>query len=123
MVLATASLGSKPEAATVEYVIDGDKILFSTFSHYRKYQNLIINPLVSAVVTDLEKLSTLQLDGRATELKGSEADHAKQKLLEHDPDFANFFDETKTKFFAIIPNWMRIKILGQGAPKLTEIDL
>ena len=41
MTLATSDLEGKPEAATVEYVVDGDSLLINTFISYRKYKNSI----------------------------------------------------------------------------------
>lgn len=108
MALATADTTGKPEVATVEYVLDGEELLVNTFVHYKKYPNLTENPRVACVVTTGED-RTLQLEGNVQLLAGQEAERAKQCMLAADPAFANFFDDTRTRFFSITPTWMRLR--------------
>jgi len=108
MTLATASKDGKPEAATVEYVIDGDDLLVNTYVHYRKFKNLTTNPFVACVVTMGDE-KTLQLDGKIRLLEGSEAADAKQKMLTAEPDFKDFFNDKDTRFFKITPTWLRLR--------------
>jgi len=108
MTLATASKTGKPEAATVEYVVDGDDLLINTYQYYRKYQNLLDNPQVACVITTNHDM-TLQFEARADLLKDEDAEYAKQKLLEFEPDFAHFFNNKDTRFCRITPTWMRLR--------------
>lgn len=108
MALATASADGKPEVATVEYMVDGDSLLINTFVQYRKYQNLLQNGRVAGAVTAGHDW-TLQFDAIASELHGGEAADAKQKLLTFDPSFTDYFSEENTRFFRIVPTWMRLR--------------
>jgi len=119
MSLATTSLDGKPEVATVEYLVDGDQLIINTFIYYRKYQNLVDNPQIACVITvDDEK--TLQFDARAELLEGEAAAQARQKLMEFDPGFADFFDDDETRFFRITPTWLRLRDYTQQPLKTTE---
>jgi len=108
MTLATAGENNKPEAATVEYVLDGDSLLVNTYTYYRKFKNLIDNPQVACVVTTGHD-TTLQFDATVVLLEGDDAEAAKQKMLEVEPDFADFFNDSDTRFFKITPYWMRLR--------------
>ena len=119
MALATADKQGKPEVATVEYVIDGDDLLINTFVHYRKYQNLVDNPKVACVITTNHDM-TLQFDGDIKQLEGEDARYAKQKMLEAEPDFANFFDDKDTRFFRLTPTWMRLRDYTKEPLAITE---
>ena len=108
MGLATSDKHGKPEVATVKYVLDGDSLLLNTFVHYRKYRNLVDNPVVACVVTTGHE-RTLQFEGTVEELKGSAAEDAKTKMLAVDPEFGKFFINEDTRFFRITPDWMRLR--------------
>ncbi len=122
MTLATSSSESKPEAATVEYVLDGDELLINTFTYYRKYKNLLENPFVACVITTSHE-KTLQLDARITLLSGEDAVSAEQKMLIADPDFANFFSENDTRFFKITPTWMRLRDYTKQPMSVHEVSI
>ena len=119
MALATSSKTGKPEVATVEYVIDGGELLINSNINYRKYQNIIKNPFVAGVVTCKHE-KTLQFDGMIKQLDGDAAENAKQKMLEVEPDFMEFFNNPNTRFFRITPTWMRLRDFTQGKPLVTE---
>ncbi len=119
MALATANLDGVPEVATVEYVLDGDRIIFNTLIKYRKYPNLLNNPRVACAITTAHE-QTLQIDGTAIELNGQDAQHARELLLAADPDFAAFFSED-TRFFAITPSYMRLRDYTQTPMQTTEL--
>lgn len=120
MAMATADKSAKPEVATVEYVMDGDSLLVNTHSYYRKHQNLIDNPQVSCVVTSGEE-KTLQFDARVELLSEQDAKEAKQKMLAAEPDFANYFNDTDTRFFCLKPYWMRLRDYTVEPEKITTI--
>ncbi len=42
MTLATADTRGRPEAATVEYVLDGDDLLINTYTHYQNIKTLYL---------------------------------------------------------------------------------
>jgi uncharacterized pyridoxamine 5'-phosphate oxidase family protein len=119
MTLATSSKQGKPEAATVEYVLDGDELLVNTYTYYRKYQNILDNPQVACVVTTNHDM-TLQFDGTIKLLDGDDAQYAKRKMLEVEPDFADFFNDSDTRFFRIAPTWMRLRDYTKEPMEVTE---
>jgi len=122
MTLATSSVEGKPEAATVEYVMDGDELLINTFTYYRKYKNLLENPYVACVITTGQE-KTLQFDGSIELLKSEDAENAKQKMLIADPDFANFFNDNETRFFKITPTWMILRDYTEHPMKVYELNV
>ena len=122
MTLATSDKEGKPEAATVEYVLDGDVLLINTYTYYRKYKNLIENPLVACVIT-INHDKTLQFDGKIAQLSGEEAKSAKQKMLLAEPNFADFFNDNDTRFFKITPTWMRLRDYTKQPMGVFEYDL
>lgn len=119
MSLATSSKQGKPEVATVEYVIDDEGLLINTYVHYRKYKNLIDNPQVACVITTNHDI-TLQLVGNIQQLAGDSALQAKQKMLEAEPDFVDFFNDPDTRFFRITPTWMRLRDYTKKPMQVTE---
>jgi uncharacterized pyridoxamine 5'-phosphate oxidase family protein len=119
MALATSSKQGKPEVATVEYVIDGDDLLINTYVYYRKYKNISNNPNVACVVTTNHDM-TLQFDGNIKQLEGEEATYAKQKMLEVEPDFADYFSDEDTRFFRITLTWMRLRDYTKESMEETE---
>jgi len=119
MALATSDRDGKPEVATVEYVIDGDGLLINTYTYYRKYSNLITNPRIACVVTTGHDM-TLQFDGIIKKLEGNDAQHAKQKMLEVEPEFTVFFNDKDTRFFRITPTWMRLRDYTKDPMKVIE---
>ncbi|MDO8265409.1 MAG: pyridoxamine 5'-phosphate oxidase family protein [Candidatus Saccharibacteria bacterium] len=122
MTLATSSSEGRPEAATVEYVMDGDELLINTYTYYRKYKNLLDNPFVACVITTKHD-QTLQFDGRILLLSGEDAVSAKQKMLIAEPDFANFFNDNDTRFFKITPTWMRLRDYTKQPMKVYEFEI
>lgn len=119
MTLATATKSGKPEAATVEYVVDGDTLLINTYTYYRKYRNLVDNPLFAGVVT-ADSETTLQFEGTIQELSADDADKAKSKMLEAEPGYANFYNDKDTRFFRLTPSWMRLRDYTKTPLKTTE---
>jgi uncharacterized pyridoxamine 5'-phosphate oxidase family protein len=108
MTLATADNSGKPEAATVEYVMDGEDLLVNTYTYYRKFNNLINNPQVACVITHGEEY-TLQFDAKVSVLDSIDADEAKAKMIAKEPGFADFFNDKDTRFFRVSPYWMRLR--------------
>jgi general stress protein 26 len=109
MVLATATNDGKPESATIGYVVYDDRLLFNTYTHYRKYPNLISNPRVSCVVTSSDNNATLQLDGLVSLLKDEELAKAKDFMTKDWPEETKYFADERTRFFTIKPTWMRLR--------------
>ena len=119
MALATVTATGRPEVATVEYLLDGEDLLMSTYVQYRKYQNLLSDGHIAAVITTGHE-KTLQLEGIASELENEAVAEAKSKLLNFEPDFAAYFDEN-TRFFQIRLTWMRLRDYTQESLQITEV--
>ncbi len=68
--LATVNAKSKPDAATVFYIVDKDlTIYFMTRIESRKFNNLEKQTIVSMVITDVETMETIQLTGAAARVE------------------------------------------------------
>jgi general stress protein 26 len=107
-VVSTISEGHKPESALVGFAISENlEIIFDTVKSSRKYQNLIQNPSV-AVVIGLDNETTVQYEGRASEIVSGEDEHLKEVYFEVYPDGR---ERAKTwpglVHIKIIPKWIR----------------
>jgi len=108
-VIATTSPESRPEAAVIGIAVTNDlEIVFDTVKTSRKYVNLMRNPHVALVIGwDYE--DTVQYEGEAEELMGSNADKYKEVY------FKVFGDEGRKRaaewpdivHFKIRPRWIR----------------
>lgn len=68
--LATVTTKTKPDAATVFYIVDKDMtICFMTRVESRKFRNLEKQPVVSMVITDEKTMETIQLTGTAERIE------------------------------------------------------
>jgi len=107
-VIATLSDDQKPEAALVGFAISEDlEIVFDTVKTSRKYQNLLQNTFVAAVI-GWDNETTVQYEGVATELNGPDADHYREIYFEVYPDGR---ERAKTwaglVHFKVTPKWIR----------------
>ena len=74
MTISSINQASQPQAAVVGFgETDKPQLVFGTSSESRKYQNLQLNQHV-AIVTGWDDTRTVQYEGTARELAGSEAD-------------------------------------------------
>lgn len=105
-VLATTHADGSPQAATVGFSVQGNKVLISTNSKTRKYKNLTNNSKV-AVVVGTEGAKTLQLEGEAKEIPAAN----NQKLIDEHflqvPAAKEYADEEGQTYFLITPAWLR----------------
>lgn len=60
-----SSSGSGPHLTSVFYFFENEKLHFASRRKSQKIENLIANPSVSFLITDQEKLLTLQIEGTA----------------------------------------------------------
>lgn len=105
-VLSTVSLKKIPEAAVIQFAITSDfKIIFNTYNTYRKYINMQSNQNVAAVIGG-EKGITVQYEGKAVELRGTELDKYKKIFHQKYPP-SKWHTHPETRFFKIIPTWLR----------------
>ena len=117
--LATASSGAVPEAATVRFVSDDNlNIYVNSGSTYRKYQNIKQNPNVAIVVNSPPH--NIQLDGKATEVHGEEAEYIKQKYIDKYGD-SQYLTNDESVFFEIKTDWARLLVDGSYPPEYEMI--
>lgn len=68
--LATVTIKTKPDAATVFYIVDEElTIFFMTRIESRKFRNLEKQHVVSMVITDEKTMETIQLTGTAERIE------------------------------------------------------
>ena len=83
-VMTLATVGTDgPWAAAVFYVGVGDSLFFLSSPSSRHCRNLALDPRCAATIqedySDWAKIKGVQLEGRATELRGEEEDRARQR--------------------------------------------
>jgi Pyridoxamine 5''-phosphate oxidase. len=113
--LATASPDGVPEAATVRFVAsEGFDVYINSATNYRKYANMTANPRVAVVVDG--DAGNLQLEGRATELHGDDAESFRERYVEKYGPSQYLTHETST-CFAIETDWARLLVDGRFPPE------
>lgn len=106
--LATASSDGDPQAATVRFVADDEYTIYiNTATTYRKYDNLVENPRAAIVVTQLTH--DLQLEGDVTELKGDQADRARELYIDK-YGRSKYLSAPESTYFRVDPDWIRLLV-------------
>lgn len=123
MMLATVNADGEPQAAVVEFgELDELTIIFDTLTTSRKYKNLQANSSVALVIGWDENI-TVQIDGIAHELSGSELAAAKQAYFAKNPRAQKWETRPNVAYFAIKPSWVRYSDLNQDPWLVEEINL
>ncbi|MFA5954480.1 MAG: pyridoxamine 5'-phosphate oxidase family protein [Patescibacteria group bacterium] len=113
----------KPEAAVVEYgETDELELIIDTFISSRKSKNILHNPNV-ALVIGWDNNITLQYEGEATELKGSELEKSKEIYFKKNPRAKEWDGREGIVYFKIIPKWIRYSDLNKHPWEVFEINL
>lgn len=106
-VLATIGPDDVPEAAVMEFGQTKDlEIIFDTYTTTRKYPNLQRNPNI-AFAFGWDDMSTVQYEGIAKELKGSELVKYKQIMFSKNPEFRKWEKLPSIVYFKVSPKWIR----------------
>ncbi len=106
-VVATHGPGGVPEAALVGVAAtDHGEIIFDTSIHSRKYRNLQAFPQV-AVVIGWEDEVTVQCEGSADILTGTERDRCLNAYFEQYPDGRQRAEDPNIAHVRIRPRWVR----------------
>jgi general stress protein 26 len=107
-VISTLSKDQRPQASLVGFAISEDlEIIFDTVKTSRKYKNLMKNPFV-AIVIGWDNETTLQYEGTATELSGTDAEYYKEIYFEVFNDGRERADTwPDIVHFKITPKWIR----------------
>ncbi|MBI3577618.1 pyridoxamine 5'-phosphate oxidase family protein [Candidatus Gottesmanbacteria bacterium] len=121
-VLSTVSREGNPEAAVVEFGETKDlELIFDTIDTFRKYQNLKQNPSVAFVV-GWDENKTVQYEGGAVELTGIKLDKYKQVYFAKLPEAQKWESTPGTKYFKVIPKWIRYTDLNKRPWKIFELQ-
>ena len=118
-VLSTADAHGQPQSALIGIAVSPElEIIFDTVKSSRKYGNLIKNSAVAFVVGCTGD-ETLQYQGIATELSGTE-------LKRYQPIYFDTFKDGPSRltwsgicYFAVRPTWIRFSDYGD-TPTLIE---
>ena len=107
-VVSSVSKDGSPQSAIVGMAVSKDlEIVFDTVKTSRKYENLVQNPKVAAVI-GWDDETTVQYEGIATVLTRSEDDYYREIYFEAYPDgrdrAANW---AGLVHFKVTPKWLR----------------
>ncbi len=120
-VLATTNLANQPQSAVLEFSeLKSLELVFDTYSHFRKYRNLIANPKV-ALTIGWDKYETLQYEGIAVELVEPELAEYRAIHLQKFPDAIDYEKYLGMKYFKILPRWIRYTDLSEIPWKRFEL--
>lgn len=120
-VVATKDSSGHPQAAVIEFSQTDDlEIIFDMFTTHRKYQNLHHDPRV-ALVIGWDNDVTVQYHGEARELSGKELERCKNIHLAKLPKAEKFVGMEATRFFKVIPTWIRYSDLHVNPWKVFEV--
>jgi len=123
-VLATADNNSKPEAAVVYFFTKDDfSIFLYTDPRSRKAKNLRENNQASLVISDIEKVIEVQMDGKIVILEGNKAQKAKEFILAVDPEEKSHMDKRPVIFLDFKPNWIRYCNFGIEPDEIFEFEV
>ncbi|MBI4137031.1 pyridoxamine 5'-phosphate oxidase family protein [Candidatus Roizmanbacteria bacterium] len=120
-VIATVGTDSKPESAVLEFgQTDSLELIFDCFSSSRKYNNLQTNKNVAFVI-GWDNNITVQYEGIATELTGSNATLYKETYWKKNPEAKRWDSREGITYFKVSPRWIRYSDLNADPWKVIEV--
>lgn len=118
-VLATIGPHNTPEAAVMEFGQTHKlELIFDTLNTSRKYANLKKNPKIAFVI-GWEDGNTVQYEGIAMELQGTELAAYKKIMFAKNPAFAKWENLPDMTYFKVIPKWIRYSTMDQSSWEIT----
>jgi hypothetical protein len=119
-VLGSIGPDGSPRSALVGIAVTADlEIVFDTVKSSRKYRNLSINPAASFVVGCTTEI-TVQFEGIATELSGSDLATYQRIYFEKFPDGQDRLSWPGICYFVVRPRWIRYSDFFQRPPRIVE---
>ena len=117
-VLGTICHADTPQSALVGIAVTQQlEIIFDTVKTSRKYPNLIARPGCSFVIGGWGKgEQTVQFEGEAKELTGSELDHCQKVYFEVWPECRSHQSWPGIVYFVVRPTWIRYSDFDQNPP-------
>ncbi len=121
-VIATVTPEGNPEAATVGFSHnDKYELLIGMSNTSRKYHNLMANSAV-AVVVGFEKPATVQYEGTAKLISGTELETRLKAHFEKVPGAKIYSQGVDQVYFSITPKWMRYTDI-EAEPEVEVIEI
>lgn len=114
--------GSEPRAAVVEFGNHGLNLVFDTASDARKVRCMQKNPKLAAVI-GWDGNITVQYEGTASQLSGTELDHYKKLYFAKNPDAQKWESEPGIMYFKVVPTWVRYSDLNATPWQVEEFAL
>jgi general stress protein 26 len=122
MILSTLSPDGKPQSAVVGFGQTDDlELVFGTSLKSRKFKNIGLNPNVSAVI-GWDDGGTLQYEGTARILEGSEADKYSDMYFSKNVDAKRYKDDSDERYILISPSWLRFTEVAFDPWQITELQ-
>jgi len=121
-VLGTIGDAGTPQSALVGIAVTEDlEIVFDTVKNSRKYPNLIARPACSFVVGWAGE-KTVQYEGQAEELSGSELQRCQKVYFQAWPDGPSRLTWPRIVYFIVRPRWIRYSDFDQNPPLIREFN-
>jgi pyridoxine/pyridoxamine 5'-phosphate oxidase len=121
-VLGTIGDAGTPQSALVGIAVTEDlEIVFDTVKNSRKYPNLIARPACSFVVGWAGE-KTVQYEGQAEELSGSELQRCQKVYFQAWPDGRSRLTWPRIVYFIVRPRWIRYSDFDQNPPLIREFN-
>src|SRR6202012_2097642 len=106
-VVATINSDGQPEAALVGVAFTGElEMIFDTDSSSRKYQNLLYDPHIAAVIGSANEI-TVQFEGIAKKIEKNIDSELLQTYFAIYPDGKERFNNPAIVHFVVQPKWIR----------------
>ena len=119
-VLATLGEASVPQSALVGIAVTQDlELIFDTLKSSRKYPNLITRPACSFVIGWTGE-QTVQYEGRAEELHGSELERCQDVYFRAWTECRSHLSWPGIVYFVVRPLWIRYSDFDQNPPLIDE---
>lgn len=119
-VLGSVGRNGQPQSALVGIAVtEALEVMFDTVKSSRKYGNLIAMPSCSlAIGWDGEQ--TVQYEGEALELAGSELERLQPIYFERWPESRAHLNWPGIVYFVVRPRWIRYSDYDQSPPLIQE---
>jgi len=119
-VLGTIGPDARPQSSLVGIAVTEQlEVLFDTVKSSRKYGNLIARPACSFVIGWAGE-QTVQYEGEAAELSGSELDRLQPIYFERWPECRAHLSWPGIVYFVVRPRWIRYSDYDRQPPFIQE---
>ena len=119
-VLGTIGKDNRPQSSLVGIAITNElEIIFDTLNSTRKYRNLIARPACSFAIGWTGE-QTVQYEGEATELMGTELERCQEIYFEAWPECRSHMSWPGITYFIVRPRWIRYSDFDQRPPFIRE---